>query len=77
MYTTNQEYEIFFKKHAWFTFLNTVNKGLCLYTYVTVDHFHLPGMAHGWSLRFWGEMSSLLSSKVCVQVLKRHRQTQH
>lgn len=43
---------------------------------MTVDYSHFPGMAHSWSVGFWSEMSSLLGSKVCVQVLKGDRQKQ-
>lgn len=38
-------------------------------TYITAHHFHLSGMAYVWSFRFWSEMSSFLSSQICVQVL--------
>lgn len=42
-------------------------------TYITAHHFHLSGMAYVWSFRFWSEMSSFLSSQICVQVLQRNK----
>ena len=43
-------------------------------TYITAHHFHLSGMAHLWSFRLWSEMSSFLSSQICVQVLWRNKE---
>ena len=42
-------------------------------TYIAIDHFHSPSMAHCWGFNLLAEVGSLLGSQIGVQELNLKR----